>query len=543
MSRLRWIGPLKYGFVIDQRKCIGCHACTVACKMENDVPLGAFRTWVKYIEKGEFPNTRRYFAVLRCNHCDNAPCVTICPTVALFKRDDGIVDFDSSRCIGCKSCMQACPYDALYIDPESHTAAKCHYCAHRTEIGLQPACVLVCPEQAIIAGDLDNPTTEIARLVSREQVSVRKPEQGTQPKLYYVGADDVALTPAVAERSNGYMWSERPNDFDSSLSLSRPLISVEPSAPVTKDSSPDLVIEPRDLEEGKSRIARLREVYDVYHAQPWGWRVSTYLWTKSVGSGALLVAAIASLMGPPTGNLLNVAAPLLALVFTAITTGLLVSDLKRPERFLYVLFKPNLQSWLVIGAWALIAYGVLAGFWLFAGLSNVGWVGFLRWPVAIAALAAAGYSAFLFGQAEGRDFWQSPLLLPQLIAAAVVAGSATLLAIATFLPTQAAVVPNPFAIVLAVGLVVSALILFAELYTPHANSDVVRSARLLTDGALSPVFWGGVVFIGMVVPLGLLFISRAAAGPFACLAAIFALIGLLLYEDLWVQAGQSVPLS
>jgi formate-dependent nitrite reductase membrane component NrfD len=264
---------------------------------------------------------------------------------------------------------------------------------------------------------------------------------------------------------------------------------------------------------------------------------------KSVGSGALLVAAIASLMGPPTGNLLNVAAPLLALVFTAITTGLLVSDLKRPERFLYVLFKPNLQSWLVIGAWALIAYGILAGFWLFAGLSNVGWVGFVRWPAAIAALAAAGYSAFLFGQAEGRDFWQSPLLLPQLIAAAVVAGSATLLAIATFLPTQTAVVPNPFAIVLAVGLVVSALILFAELYTPHANSDVARSARLLTDGALSPVFWGGVVFIGMVVPLGLLFISRAAAGPFACLATIFALIGLLLYEDLWVQAGQSVPLS
>src|ERR671923_711449 len=88
-----------FGFVINHAACIGCHACTVACKAENDVPLGAFRTWVKYVEKGEFPNTRRYFAVLRCNHCDNAPCVTICPTVALFKRDDGIVDFDNSRCI------------------------------------------------------------------------------------------------------------------------------------------------------------------------------------------------------------------------------------------------------------------------------------------------------------------------------------------------------------------------------------------------------------------------------------------------------------
>ena len=109
---------MRYGFVIDHRKCIGCHACTVACKEENRVPLGSFRTWVKYVEKGTFPDTRRYFSVLRCNHCDDAPCVTICPTVALYRRPDGIVDFDNRRCIGCKSCMQACPYDALYIDPD-----------------------------------------------------------------------------------------------------------------------------------------------------------------------------------------------------------------------------------------------------------------------------------------------------------------------------------------------------------------------------------------------------------------------------------------
>jgi len=126
---------VRYGFVIDQRKCIGCHACTVACKEENQVPLGVNRTWVKYIEKGVFPDTRRYFTVIRCNHCDNAPCVTICPTVALYRRPDGIVDFDGARCIGCKSCMQACPYDALYIDPET-----CIDCG---------ACVPVCPVQAI----------------------------------------------------------------------------------------------------------------------------------------------------------------------------------------------------------------------------------------------------------------------------------------------------------------------------------------------------------------------------------------------------------
>jgi Fe-S-cluster-containing dehydrogenase component len=91
----------RYGFVIDQSSCIGCHACTVACKTEHQVPLGVNRTWVKYVEKGSWPDTRRYFSVMRCNHCVDAPCVGICPTRALFIRSDGIVDFDTSRCIGC----------------------------------------------------------------------------------------------------------------------------------------------------------------------------------------------------------------------------------------------------------------------------------------------------------------------------------------------------------------------------------------------------------------------------------------------------------
>ena len=146
--------------------------------------------------------------MLRCNHCTDAPCVTICPTVALYKRPDGIVDFNGDRCIGCKSCMQACPYDALYIDPNTHTAAKCHFCAHRTEIGLQPACVVVCPEQAIVAGDLDDPMSRIAQLVARETTIVRRPEQGTKPNVYYVGADDAALTPGVPSQPTQYMWSQ-----------------------------------------------------------------------------------------------------------------------------------------------------------------------------------------------------------------------------------------------------------------------------------------------------------------------------------------------
>ncbi|HCJ32699.1 MAG TPA: hypothetical protein DHV65_00135 [Ktedonobacter sp.] len=273
----------KYAFVIDQRKCIGCHACTVACKAEHDVPIGVYRTWVKYIEKGEFPNSRRYFLVNRCNHCDDAPCVAICPTKALYKRSDGIVDFDANRCIGCKSCMQACPYDALYIDPYSHTAAKCNYCAHRTEVGMEPACVVVCPVHAIVAGDMHDPHTEIARIIAREPVRVRKPEQGTKPNVYYVGAEEAAINPEVAveELPHMTMWStllkphyEDESAIDMGKSL-RPLQTINSLKPY------------RPVEAVRREAADAHVVYDTpKNTAPWGWKVSAYLATKSLGAGA-----------------------------------------------------------------------------------------------------------------------------------------------------------------------------------------------------------------------------------------------------------------
>jgi Fe-S-cluster-containing dehydrogenase component/formate-dependent nitrite reductase membrane component NrfD len=520
---------VRYGFVIDQRRCIGCHACTVACKEENRVPLGAFRTWVKYIERGTFPNTRRYFSVLRCNHCDAAPCVTICPTVALYRRDDGIVDFDGARCIGCKSCMQACPYDALYIDPDTGTAAKCNYCAHRVEVGLEPACVIVCPEQAIIAGDLDDPKSAIATIVGREAVQVRKAEQGTRPKVFYLGADASALSPELQARAERYLWAERPRqEVD--------LVAMVASAQ-------------RERADGDQTLSR--PVYDVPHqVRPWGWRVAAYLWTKSVAAGALLVAALAG--SPGWGSLFGVAAPAISLFFLGLTTALLILDLKRADRFMFILLKPNWRSWLVRGAWILMAFGGVGAVWLIGGLTNrLDLMSATFAPAILLALAAAGYSACLFGQAEGRDFWQSPLVLPHLIVATLAAGSAVLL-LATLVwpagvPAADRHIVHPADVLgplMVLSLLVNAGLLTVELWSRHPVRDVAKAAGLITRGGYRARFWLGVALAGTIVPIALVMTDLAFTLPaLSHLAAALTLAGLWLWEDLWVKAGQSVPLS
>jgi Fe-S-cluster-containing dehydrogenase component/formate-dependent nitrite reductase membrane component NrfD len=525
---------VRYGFVIDQRACIGCHACTVACKEEHEVPLGVFRTWVKYVERGTYPETRRFFSVLRCNHCDNAPCVTICPTVALYRRPDGIVDFDSTRCIGCKSCLQACPYDALYIDPSTHTAAKCNYCAHRVEVGLEPACVIVCPERAIIAGDLDDPGSLIAQHVARDPVQVRKPELGTEPKVFYLGADAAALAPSLQAPADAYMWSER-TAGDTTLAT--------------------MLNEARRHGGGNGNGARVdapglaRPVYDVPHmAYPWGWRVAAYLWTKSIAAGVMMVAALARGAGEFSFSrnwLDGVGPPLVALLFLAITTALLVLDLKRPDRFLYILLKSNPRSWLVRGTWVLVGYAGLAVLWLLAASrQQFAVLDWLAAPVFLFAAGAAGYSAFLFNQAEGRAFWRSPLLLPHLLVSALLAGLSSSWLIVMMRGNERYIVGPVIAPLVPIAFLGTGLLLLAEFAGTHANRDGALAARLVTRGPWRGAFWGGVVLAGLVAPLLLYFSGPVLrSDALLALAPILALAGLFIYEWIWVKAGQAVPLS
>jgi Fe-S-cluster-containing dehydrogenase component/formate-dependent nitrite reductase membrane component NrfD len=522
---------MRYGFVIDNRRCIGCHACTVACKAEHEVPLGVNRTWVKYIEKGVYPDTRRLFTVTRCNHCADAPCVEICPVTALFTRTDGIVDFDNRRCIGCKACMQACPYDALYIDPRTHTSAKCNYCAHRTERGLEPACVIVCPVQAIVSGDMDQAGSRIAQLLARQVVTVRKPEKNTRPKLFYINGDQAALSPEQAPPRADYLWAEQSagvGHHAAGAALKR--------AGVPGDPAKLLALAGQEAQETPGAA---RRTYDApAKGVLWGWEVTAYLWTKSIAAGVLFLPLALNLLGlMPLRPRLEKGMGLAALLFLALTGALLVKDLDRPDRFLNVLLRPQWRSWLVRGAYIITAFGGLTTLWLAALFLGVPTGDPLRGLLAILGVLAAVYTAFLFAQAKGRDLWQSPLLPLHMLTASAMTGAsaALLLALVGGLGVEGAA-----AAALQAAILIHLALLLIEFTLPHVSHDTHAALAMILRGPLRVPFWSAVL-LGNVVPLALL-AAFPGNGLAVLPATVLVLTFALVTEHVWVRAPQLVPL-
>src|SRR3990167_3815112 len=205
-----------YGMLIDLTRCTGCKACEVACKSENNVPLGVFRRKVNYLEYGSYPKTGRAIAPILCNHCDAPPCVEACPvdpitvtynapdgtTVeyvqkATYKRPDGLVLVNNERCIGCQQCVEACPYGARYVhpymkaggDPDQNGIGKCDYCVHRLDQGIEPSCANTCVGRAIVFGEMNDPGSEISKRLKGAKTGVWKPEAKTKPNTYYIALD------------------------------------------------------------------------------------------------------------------------------------------------------------------------------------------------------------------------------------------------------------------------------------------------------------------------------------------------------------------
>lgn len=176
----------RYVMVIDTKKCVGCMDCVVACKTENEVPKGFDRDWLAYETLGKFPNLNMEIRSERCNHCDNPPCVYCCPTGASHISDiGGIVLVDYDKCIGCKACIAACPYNARFIHPDGY-ATKCTFCAHRVVEGKDPACVSVCPTHCMYFGDIENPESEVSKLLKERKYHTNIPEAGTKPHIFYL---------------------------------------------------------------------------------------------------------------------------------------------------------------------------------------------------------------------------------------------------------------------------------------------------------------------------------------------------------------------
>ncbi|MCI0184123.1 MAG: polysulfide reductase NrfD [Acidibacillus sp.] len=504
--------PVRWGKVINQETCIGCHACSVACKSEHLVPLAINRTYVKQVEVGVYPQVSRQFQITRCNQCDEAPCVPICPVTAMFKRPDGIVDFDRDVCIGCKACIAACPYDAIQISPDSHSAEKCNFCAHRIDQGLEPACVVVCPVEAIVVGNLNDTNSEVFQLISRKKADVRKPEKGTEPKVYYIGASDYTLNPAKATYQGQNMYSMQKEGY-----------------PVMAEKH----------EHKKHKVAEARLAYDVPHNSPWHWEVSLYTWTKSLSAGVFILFAILTFAGQTLSPLWNISSAVIGGVFLGITGILLIVDLEHPSRFIRIFTRPQWKSWLVRGSFIIAIYSLvlLAQFVLgIAGMSG-------GYTLAVLGLIFGGmtamYTAFLFAQAKGRDLWQNPSLPLHLFSQATLAGAAVYSLLGLVLPLSpvAALIVH---ITLLVALAMHFILIISELVIPHPILGAKRAAHQMIYGRYRSYYWTGLI-VGALIPLLIAIFSSAIAA--AAVVSILALIGLLAYEHAFVQAGQSIPLS
>jgi formate-dependent nitrite reductase membrane component NrfD len=354
---------------------------------------------------------------------------------------------------------------------------------------------------------MNDPLSAVSEIIHRDAVAVRRPEKETHPKLFYKGADQVTLDPLAARRPDGglFMWSEQ-------------------------GDVPHQV--PSGHADGWNSSAAAVLSYDVVHRAPWDWRVSLYTFTKSVAAGAYLMPLLLAGLGivPWTSRLWGLDAAVIALAALVLTGLILVWDLEHPERFWMVLLRPQPRSWLVKGGFIITGYGALLAAHVGATVAGrADLTPLLAWAGGPLALGAAVYTAYLFAQARARDLWQSPLLPAHLAVQAFVAGGAVL-SLAVRDPT----LRTPVASFFGLALVLHLALAVGEATVGHPTADAALAARNMTRGRFAGFFWGG---------LSLSVLALVTAATLPAVAAVAGLVGLLLFEHAYVQAGQSVPLA
>ncbi|UCF57567.1 MAG: 4Fe-4S dicluster domain-containing protein [Deltaproteobacteria bacterium] len=215
---------VRYGMVIDLNRCIGCHTCSLACKVENFTEPGIFWSFVEDEEIGTYPSVNRRFIPRLCMHCKNAACVEVCPTGASYKREDGIVLVDPDLCVGCQSCVVACPYGARYFKKENTgyfalgftpyealgfskhrpgVAEGCTFCHHRLERDEEPACVRACPVEARILGDINDPTSRVSELIGSGRIFQFHKDLDCEPSVFYLLPGGKTLIRSTVNAVNG----------------------------------------------------------------------------------------------------------------------------------------------------------------------------------------------------------------------------------------------------------------------------------------------------------------------------------------------------
>jgi formate-dependent nitrite reductase membrane component NrfD len=351
--------------------------------------------------------------------------------------------------------------------------------------------------------------------VQREAFMVRKPEKGTGPKVFYLGADEASMRPEIA---------------------ARPILFKEGQAHLRPIGSP----EPDPHRPGDPRVD-----YDVPHKKAWGIDLVLYLVAKGISTGTMFLSAVFWLLGDRS-PLVSFAGPFASLAFALGTAVVLIVDLERPERFYYILTRPNWKSWLTRGAVLLSAHGAVAGLWvLFVPLGWTTAVTVLAVFALLTSIGATAYTGFLFAQGLARDLWQGPHATIDLLVQAAAEGSAAMLIVATIAGGEADTI-RALALTLAFASLAHVAILTLEhLLTPSPTIHHELAVRVIRYGAYRQTYWVGALGLGGLAPILLVLFSSIASYSLVTLvaASLLALAGSLAWGYVWVEAGQAVPNS